>query len=116
MKVTYNAIYLGFQIGPNKGTTTWDAPLRKFTKRCNIWHDRPLGLHYHTHMYNLLAISTLSYIAQLENPPPEALATEQRNLHIMARGPGGICNTGWATPKAFGGCEKTMVRRFLSDH
>ena len=36
MNATYNATYLGFQIGPKKSTTTWDAPLRKYTKRCNI--------------------------------------------------------------------------------
>ena len=49
------------------------------------WHERPIGMHFHTLAYNAFAISTLSYVAQLEQVPPFALATEMHGLHYAIK-------------------------------
>ena len=98
MEVTDKGKYLGFYIGPGKGTNSWHDPTAKYLKRCHLWQDRPLGLHFHTRVYNTLAITALAYIAQLECPPPATIEAEKQGLHALIKGPGGIGNTGWATP------------------
>jgi len=37
-------------------------------------------MHYHTIPYNTFALPTLTYIAQLERPPPATLAAEKQDL------------------------------------
>ena len=44
-------------------------------------------MHYHTTAYNTFALSTLSYIAQLERPPPETLTAEKQGLKKIIKGP-----------------------------
>ena len=71
--------------------------LSKYLTRCHLWQDRPLGLHFHTVVYNTLAITTLSYVAQLEHPPTATLDAEKQGLHALTKGPGGVGITGWAS-------------------
>ena len=89
--------YLGFYVGPGKGDKSWDGPCKKFIDRCQLWHDRPVGMHFHILAYNAFAITTLSYVAQLELPPSSATTAELQGLQLVVKGPGGISVTGWAT-------------------
>ena len=50
MTISNKGKYLGYYIGPGKGDATWHEPLQKYTKRCNMWSDRPLALQLHTQM------------------------------------------------------------------
>ena len=97
MNIQLTGKYLGFFVGPNKNNLSWEGPGQKYITRCNMWQDKSLGLHYQATIYNTLALSTLSYIAQLENPPPNITQLENKGLTILAKGPGGIGDRGWAT-------------------
>ena len=72
-------------------------PSKKYLDRCAQWHNRPIGMHYHTPAYNAFALSTLTYIAQLESPPPTTCADELSGLYLTIKGPGGIGPTRWAS-------------------
>ena len=89
--------YLGFMIGPDKSDSTWHNPTAKYLERCKTWSTRPLGLHYHSYVYNTVAVTTLGYISQLESPPHSTYSAESQGLQLTAPGPGGVCNTGWTS-------------------
>ena len=72
--------YLGFYIGPGKGNASWLGPIRKYLERCSMGEEQALVMQYSTRIYNTFAISTLSFVGQLERPPPQALAAEARGL------------------------------------
>ena len=96
MNIQLTGKYLGFAVGPHKHNLSWEGPGQKYMKRCAMWQDKSLGLQYQATIYNALAFSTLCYIAQLENPPSNITQLEQQGLSIMAKGPGGIGDRGWA--------------------
>ena len=56
-------------------------------------------MHFHTRAYNSFAMSTLTYVAQLETPPKSVLQSELAGLHLTIKGPGGIGPRGWANPQ-----------------
>ena len=87
MQVQRHGKYLGFVVGPEKGNKSWHEPTHKFTQRCQLWEALGAGLHYHTTAYNTFAMSTLTYIAQLERPPAETMAAEQQGLKKVVKGP-----------------------------
>ena len=87
MQVAHHGKYLGFMVGPDKGDKSWQEPTRKFLERCQLWEAQGAGLHYHTTAYNTFALSTLTYIAQLEYPPPETLLAEKQGLTKVISGP-----------------------------
>jgi hypothetical protein len=80
--------YLGFSSGPGKGDSSWDQPLAKYTKRVHRWRGIGAGMQFATAAYNSLALSTLLFIAQLENPPEEVFAGERCGIRSTLRGPG----------------------------
>ena len=80
--------YLGFATGPEKENHSWDKALNKFRERIELWSWSNLGLHYAATAYNTYAMSVLSYIAQLEEPPLRITETERRALRKVAPGPG----------------------------
>jgi len=86
--------YLGFVVGPGKGTGSWDKPLQKFKDRVGRWSRIGGGMQYAALAYNVFALSTLLYVAQLE-PVPEFVIQEERRLVLsMFPGPGT-----WITPE-----------------
>ena len=85
MQVSDKGKYLGFYIGPGKGDSSWQDPTKKYSGRCHTWQDKPLGLQYHTTVYNTLCVSTLTYIAQLEHPPHFTLEAETQGLPLGIR-------------------------------
>jgi len=88
MKLAWEGIYLGYMVGPGKGDRSWEKPAEKFKSRCAVWAGHGHGLQYNALTYNYFAISTLSYVAQLEMPPAWVLDEERAALRIAAPGPG----------------------------
>ena len=92
--VDVKGTYLGFVVGPGKGTGSWDKPLKKFRDRVARWSRIGGGMQLAALAYNVFALSTLLYIAQLE-PVPEFVIQEERRLVLaMFPGPGT-----WITPE-----------------
>ena len=87
MQVARHGKYLGFEVGPDKGDRSWHDPTHKFLQRCQLWEAQGAGMHYHTTAYNTFALSTLTYIAQLERPPIKTLTAEKEGLKKVITGP-----------------------------
>ena len=87
MPVRYVCKYLGFQVGPGKGDSSWHAPFKKYQERINMWKDQPLGLFWDARVYNTFALPTLTYVAQLETPPSWVLDGVIQSLESAAKGP-----------------------------
>ena len=96
--------YLGFQMGPGKGDSSWRKPWQKYNARLDQWSDQPLGLHWTAQVYNTFALPTLGYISQLETPPEWVLEGAQRSLSRVAKGPGSWATASdlWTLQEAFG--------------
>ncbi len=80
--------YLGYMVGPGKGTKSWDKAIAKFTARACLWGSQSLGLQYAAKTYNTFAMSVLTFLSQLEEPPSEAFVAETKALRRAAPGPG----------------------------
>ena len=91
MQVSRCGKYLGFYVGPDKGDRSWEEPTEKFLKRCELWGAQGTGLFYQTTAYNTFALSTLTYISQLESPPASTLQAEIKGLRKVIKGPGQWC-------------------------
>ena len=87
MQIANKGKYLGFMIGPEKNQDSWTEPIEKYMRKCGMWQERGLGLQYSALVYNTFAVSTLGYIAQLENPPGSLCIAEAAGLRKVARGP-----------------------------
>ena len=94
MPVADKGKYLGFAIGPGKGTTSWQEPTTKYLQRCQDWSTQGVGMHFHTVAYNTFAISTLGFVAQLEAVPDDTLKAEERGLKLTHKGP-----NEWTSPE-----------------
>ena len=86
--------YLGFATGPEKKSHSWDGALAKFLERIRAWDWSSLGLQFAATAYNTYAMSVLSYVAQLEQPPERVIEAERSALRKVAKGPGN-----WAKPE-----------------
>ena len=84
--------YLGMVIGPGKGFSSWRDPIQKAWSRVHMWDWSKLGLLFATQVWNVFIISTLSFVAQLERPPPDVLANVESMLRKAAYGPGNWCS------------------------
>jgi len=87
MCIADRGTYLGFVVGPGRGDTCWEKPVKKYSGRCKIWGSSGTGLQFSTLAYNTFAASTLGYVAQLAVPPEEVLANEAMGLKCMLPGP-----------------------------
>ena len=116
MSLNWHGVYLGFVVGPGKGDQSWIKPSRKYVDRCSIWAGRGHGLQYSALTYNTFAVSTLSYVAQLEQPPDWLYEEERMALKKVASGP-----RDWAGPDDFwhlkdgyGFCQAFKCIRWLA--
>ena len=91
---------LGFYLGPGNADNSWKLPMKKFREHVNMWQDQPLG----QFVFNTFAITTLGYIAQLEDPPKWVLEEVEKSLTRMAKGPRFWASARglWALKEAFG--------------
>ena len=99
--------YLGFSIGPGKGTSSWNKPLAKYTKRVEKWKSLGAGQQFAVVAYNSLALSTLLFIAQLENPPEQVLREEVAGIRRTLGGPGN-----WYDPK----CDPYFLKEWYGQN
>jgi hypothetical protein len=93
VRVDDASTYLGFVVGPGRGMRSWDKPTRKFSERAKLWSTQGVGLQYAALTYNVFAMSILSFVSQLENPPQSTYQAEQQALRGAAKGP-----YNWAMP------------------
>jgi endonuclease/exonuclease/phosphatase family metal-dependent hydrolase len=95
--------YLGFVIGPHAKDDSWTAPLKKFDARIKQWQHTKCGLFWNTEYFNTFCVTTLEFIAQLEELPDIVLNAEKGALRQLARGPGNwISNDDLEHLSAFG--------------
>jgi hypothetical protein len=80
--------YLGFIIGPGGVGHSWEKPLKKFQDRVAKWAPLGKGMQYGALTYNVFALSTLLYVAQLERIPSSVTASEWAHVTKMFPGPG----------------------------
>ena len=85
--------YLGFEIGPGKGVTSWIKPSQKARDRVAAWSWGELGLYYSTQVWNAMVLSLFLFVGQLEQLPQPVLDDEARLLRRAAPGAGGWCGT-----------------------
>ena len=100
MIVAWEGQYLGFAVGPGKKDSSWTKPAPKYAERSRMWTRREQGLQYTALTYNMFAVSTLSYLVQLECPPDWLYDQERTTLGSVIGGP--ACQPGyggWATPE-----------------
>ena len=93
MAVKDSCKYLGFYVGPGKKDSSWTQPIKKFRERVNMWKDQPLGLFWDARIFNTFALPILTYVAQLEAPPPWVLQEVSNAFSKVAKGP-----NDWAIP------------------
>ena len=62
--------------------------MTKALSRAAAWAWSALGLQFAAEAYNTFVLPTLTFVAQLEKPPPEALQAEDKALFKAAKGPG----------------------------
>jgi hypothetical protein len=91
VQVVTKGRYLGFMTGPGKGDLSWDEASVKYEGRVTVWAHQQLGLHGAALTYNVFALSVLTFLAQLENPPEKVMDAELKMLRSAAPGPGVWC-------------------------
>ena len=70
MEVVIEALCLGILMGPTASGRRWDRAIRTFVDRTRLIGALSSGWGTLTVLYNLLAVSVISYVAQFEDPPP----------------------------------------------
>ena len=80
--------YLGFQIGPRAGDTSWTAPIDKYKKRIMEWEGAHTGLFWNSIYYYTFVVTALEFLAQLENFSDEVINAEASAMRRLAPGPG----------------------------
>jgi hypothetical protein len=85
--VRHWAEYLGFVLGPEGSTRTWQKALAKVSLRTELWASLGLGLHFTSVAFNVYITSVLSFLLQLEVLPEEWPATEAAAMRRLVPGP-----------------------------
>ena len=80
--------YLGYQIGPGSGESSWTKPLAKYERAVAHWASLRLGLFMNTLAYNTYIAPLLEFVAQLHDITDTVVAREQWALRRLAPGPG----------------------------
>ena len=88
VEVSWHARYLGFTIGPERGSQSWAKASRKFSQRLTAWSRLRLGMYMNAQVYRSLCVSVFSFLWQLEDSPAEVLELEPWALRKLAPGPG----------------------------
>ena len=86
------ARYLGFALGPGRGSRSWVKAVEKARSRCKQWSQQPLGAQLAAFAYKVYVVSTLGFVAQLESLPVDVQRTEAGLLRTMVPGPRGWCS------------------------
>ena len=81
------AKYLGYYVGPGKGTRSWSGPLEKFAARARIWGSLGLGMNLSLRAYRVYISTVLSFVGQLEALPSSFDAYEKSACESLFPGP-----------------------------
>ena len=93
VSISDSAKYLGFFVGPGKGTISWKGPLQKYRERAKQWGKLGLGMLLTMQAYRVYISSVLQFVAQLEPLPPEFAEAERHAIQSLCPGP-----TAWTVP------------------
>ena len=87
MPLCRHATYLGIDIGPEKVHHQWDRPAKHFKEKVSRWEWAQLGLYFSCTAYNIFALSTLGFVAQVAQPDSKICALEMGSAQsgTMAR-------------------------------
>ena len=79
--------YLGIFLGPDCADTNWDHVLCDYLTTSKFISSLDCGLLTKISLYNMIAISKLSYVASFLPPNSVAIRAESRALQLLCRGP-----------------------------
>jgi hypothetical protein len=88
IKIASKGKYLGFIIGPRADADSWNAPIAKFKKRVRELENMKCGMLWNSLYYNMFAVTTLEFVAQLEDVPNIVIEAEDAAMRKLAKGPG----------------------------
>ncbi|CAK0868643.1 unnamed protein product, partial [Prorocentrum cordatum] len=77
------AKYLGMVVGPGRGTSSWDAPCKKFVDRAVLWGQLGAGLLNTFVAYQVLVSSVVMFVAQLDPLPCSRDAIELQSARVV---------------------------------
>ena len=80
--------YLGYIIGPGKGSSTWTGSIAKYKARGEQWSTLPVGLFRGCQNYMTFVLSVLAFHLQLADVPDELYMHESAILRKFNSGPG----------------------------
>ena len=83
IRVALHAKYLGMQLGPRTADLVWTSALDKYVSRVESARKTGAGLLSSVFEYNIMCVTTLSYIGQFFETSPRILATESRMLQRL---------------------------------
>jgi len=86
-KISTKGKYLGFQIGPGVDSSSWTNPIDKYIKRVTEWGDESRVVVEFV-FYNTFVVTTLEFVAQLEEITDKVTKAEGYAMRKLAPGPG----------------------------
>ena len=95
LTVDSKAKYLGFYVGPGRGSLSWETALKKYIGRARLWGTMGLGLFHTVDAYRVFISSVLMLVAQLDPLPPQFDDFESRACRSLFRGPPGWMTAGF---------------------
>ena len=84
VKVAFRAKYLGIQLGPCSADAVWTEALGRYYSRVQMARATGAGLLCSVLEYNIMCVTTLSYVAQFHAVTPVVLGMEARMLQRLA--------------------------------
>ena len=104
ISISDKGTYLGFVLGPGKGSSSWTRPVEKYVDRVARWRNLGCGLQFAVLSYNVFCASTLLFVGQLESIPPWVKECEETQVCKMFPGPGAwlTCNDAWHFKECYG--------------
>ena len=115
MQICSKGKYLGLFIGPGvTPCTNWEGPTRKFIDRVSKLNEQGLPLELRAAHFASKAVYVLSYVAQIQSPPPKFKVLELR----MASKALGLATSAFCTNSAykfgrFGGPQLSRPRALM---
>ena len=92
MQVAHKAKYLGFFVGPDRGTHTFYKPINNFLQRAKDWSYTGCGLVLTLVAYSVYILPVMLFVTQLDSPPSSWEAVEKTAIRRLLPGPGNWCD------------------------
>ena len=103
--VAGHAKYLGFYLGPTRGSLIWDTVFAKMQERASVWRKIGGGMLVSVAAYRMYILPLAGFLAQLEDLPPRWKPVEQSLMVTLFPGA-----RGWATPQLAAALEGPGLR------